>query len=101
MTITLPTGTDKLDLILPTLLAELDLSGTEVTKNRQVSLLTHHPFQFFSHRDAATHDHHVDIIGGALEENVTDIAAHHITVEPQTTCGLADQVEDLLIEYLC
>jgi hypothetical protein len=44
-------------------------------------LATQHPFQFLSHRDTTSHDHHVDIVRRALEEDVTDIATHHVTLQ--------------------
>ena len=62
-----------------------------------MSLPPHHPLQFLSHGDAASHDHHVDIVRWPFEEDIPHVAPHHIALQPQTVCGLTDLMEYLLI----
>ena len=100
VTITLLTGTHELHLVLHTFLKEFHLRRSEVAEHAQMGFLAHYPLQFLSHRDTTAHHHHVDIVGGALQEDVTHIAAHHIAGHTQLVGGLADLMENLLVQYL-
>ena len=101
MTIALLPGSHELHLVFNTLLTEFDLGRTEIAEHGQMGFLAHHPLQFLSHGDTTPHNHHVDIIRWALEEDITDISSHHVALQPQMVCSLTDLVENVLIQYLC
>jgi hypothetical protein len=54
--------------------------------------------QFFGHLNATAHDHHVDVVGGTLQENVTHIAAYHVALNAQMVGSLTYLMEYLLIK---
>ena len=91
--VTLLTRSHKLHFYLLALLVVFHLSGAEILKNREMRLAPQHAFQLLRHHYAATHDHHVDIVGRAFEENVAHIATHHVALHPKTVGRLANLVE--------
>ena len=90
----------ELHLILPTLLTELHLGSTKIFENRQVGFLTYHPLQFCCYGNAAAYDHHVNIVGGTFQKDISHIATNNIALQTQTVCSLTDLVENFLIQQL-
>ena len=97
VTITLLAGSNELHLILLAFLPELHLGRAEVPKDAQMGLAPHHTLQFLGQTDAAAHDHHVDIIGGALEEDVPHIAPYDVALKAQAISRLTDLPKHLLV----
>ena len=60
-------------------------------------LAPQHAFELLSHRDATAHHDHVDIVGRALQKDVTHIATYDVTLHPETVSSLADLVEQFLV----
>ena len=55
-------GETELHFVFDTFLTKLHLRRAEVTEHAEVRLLAHHALQLLGHRDAATNDHHVDVV---------------------------------------
>ena len=55
----------------------------------------------FCQHNAAAHDHHIDVVRGSFQENIAHVTAHHIAFHAQVVGSLANQMKDVLIEYLC
>ena len=54
--------------------------------------------EFFGHTDAASHDHHVDVIGSPLQKQVAHVSAHHIALHVQVVGYAADGLEYILVK---
>lgn len=78
--------------------AVLHLCGAEVAEYRQMRLASQLALEFFGHTDAASHDHHVDVIGSPLQKQVAHVSAHHIALHVQVVCHAADGLEYILVK---
>ena len=70
----------------------LYLCGAEIAEQGKVSLS---PAKAFGngrcHVNARAHDHHVDVVGGTLEEEVAHVAAHEVALHAQGVGGIANE----------
>ena len=74
-----------------------NLRRTEILEHGEVGTTTQLALQFLSHRNTATHDDNIDIVGGTLEEDVAHIASHDVAFHPQTVGYTTNLVEDILV----
>ena len=92
--ITLPTRTHKFYL---TSSLYLQLCRSEVFEHRKMCLFPQSLFEGLCHGDAAAHDHHVNIVRRAFEEDVAHVATHHITFHPHLVGDGGNHVEYRLV----
>ena len=97
MTVALLPGSNELHLDFRPLISKFDLRRTEILKNREMRLTAQHPFQLLSDSNATTHHHDVDIVGRALEKDITHIATNHVAFHPETVRRLADLMKQRLV----
>ena len=81
--VALAAGADKLHLGLLTGVAPFDLRRAEVAEDGERGASTETFLEGLGHFDAAAHHHDVDVLGGALQEEVAHVAAHDVAVHPQ------------------
>ena len=74
---------------------DFHLRRSEVLEHGEMSPLAQHALQLRGHSNAAAHHHDIDVVGGAFQENVPDVAAYDIAFLPETVGRLADLMEDL------
>ena len=78
----------------------LNLRRPKILENAQMRLFSEFFLHQFGHTDAAAHHHHVDVFRRAFEEDVAHVAAHHIAFHAELVGTVANQVENLAVEYL-
>lgn len=76
------------------------LSCTEIAEHRQMCLAPQHCLKARGHLNAATHHHHIDIVGRPLQKEVAHISAYHIAGQMQRIGCLRYLVKYISIEYL-
>ena len=57
--------------------------------------------QRLCHLDATAHDHHIDVVSGALKEYVAHVAAHEVALYAHPVCHFAYLMKYLFVENLC
>ena len=85
-------GTDELHLHI----APFHLGGTEVLEDSQSAALPS-LVESLRHLDAATDHHHVNIVRGTLQEDITDKSAYHITLHTLLVRNLGNQLEYFIV----
>ena len=50
------------------------------------------------HLQTAAHNHHINILAGTIQKQVSHISTHHITLQPQTVSSLRQQPELLAVK---
>ena len=101
VTIALLTGSHELHLYLLLMRSShLHLSRTEVAEHGEMGFPAQQLLQFLSHLDTTAHHYDIDIVRGALKEDITDIAAHHIAFHAHAVSNVSDLVKNLLIQQL-
>ena len=78
----------------------VDLSGAEVAEHTHVRPTSHALCHSLSHGDAASDDHHIDVLRRAFQEEIADVAANDIGVHPHFVCHFANEVKDAGIQEL-
>ena len=53
------------------------------------------------HLNTAAHHDNIYIIGRTLKKNITNITAHHKTLQSKTVCSLGYHVKNLFVKNLC
>ena len=56
--------------------------------------------QRLCHGNATAHYYDVNILGRALQEDVANIAAHHITLQPQLVSRSGNLLENVVLKVL-
>ena len=90
-------STDKLHLESP----RFHLRCAEILEHTQMCLTAEFLLQQLCHFNAASHNHHIDVLRRTLEEDVAHVATHHIALHAEFVGAAANQVENVLIKYLC
>ena len=67
----------------------------------RLRVLAQFVLQCCSHLDAAAHNHHINVVGGAFEEDVTHISAYEIALDSKFVGHLAYAVKNILVKDLC
>ena len=80
--------------------SDLYLCCTEIAEHAEVCPASKPLLQGGSHLDAAAYYHDVNVVAGAFEENVADVASYHIALQPQLVGHGGYLVEDVLVQYL-
>lgn len=62
---------------------KLHLRRSKIAEHRQMGLLAQPLLQGLGHFNAATHHHHVDVVGRPFEKKVANIATHNVTFQLQ------------------
>ena len=57
-------------------------------------------FQGLSNTDARAHNDDIDIIRRAFEEYITYVTSDDVTLYPQLVGNIADEMEDIFVQYL-
>ena len=100
MAIALATGTHEFHFILASLLTEFDLGRTKIAEHGEMGFPTQLSFQFLSYSNATAYYHDIDIIGRTFEEDITNIAPHHVALNAHCVGNATNLVENFLIQYL-
>ena len=79
----------------------LDLRRPEIAEYGEVSPFPKAFLERFGHLDAAPYDHHIDIVGRPLKEDVPDVSSHHIAFHSEAVGHFGDAVENILVENRC
>ena len=67
----------------------------------RLRILAQFVLQCCSHLNTAAHHHHIDVVGGTFEKNVTYISAYEIALYAQFVSHLAYAVKYVLVKDLC
>ena len=77
------------------------LRGAEIPEHGQVGLSSHGLFHSLSHLYPVSHNDNVDVIGGAVEEDIPYISSHHIALHAHVVGHTGDGMKQFLVEQLC
>ena len=67
----------------------------------RLRILSQFVLQCCCHLDTASHNHHIYVVGGTFEKNVTYISAYEIALYAQFVSHLAYAVKNVLVKDLC
>ena len=100
--VALAPGTNKFHLTVNAFIAiELYLCRSKVLEHSQMGTPPQTLLQLSGYLNAAANHHHIDVIGGPLQENITHVATHHIAFHAHCIGHLTYLVKYLLVEEYC